>query len=195
MSPVQPTVPDAALDEPDREAPPAVVTAVAIGTAPLPIVAVYAVIFLVHGSVHPVQPPDVTSSKQGEFLAGWVALATFVVLTLGLLWFLNGRRRWLFAVLEFAILGVCITFASDDTVSGRTVSVLVAIASSVALVCAFLPQSWEYMRRREPRWLATFWQRVLRRRPTEPSGTAVAGSAEPTPAVSGLLRRHRTGDR
>jgi hypothetical protein len=196
---VQPTVPDAGppavLDEPDREAPPAVVTAVAIGTAPLPIVAVYAILFLVHGSVHPVQPPDVTSSKQGEFLAGWVALATFVVLTLGLLWFLNGRRRWLFAVLELAMLGVCITFASDDTVSGRTVSVLIAIASTIALVCAFLPQSWEYMRQREPRWLTTFWQRVLPRRRAAASGTAVAGSAEPTPVQSGMLRRRRTRER
>jgi hypothetical protein len=192
---VQPTVPDAALDEPDREAPPAVVTAVAIGTAPLPIVAVYTVIFLVHGSVHPVQPPDVTSSKQGEFLVGWATLAVFVVLTIGLLWFLNGRRRWPFAVLEIAMLGVCITFASDDTVSGRTVSVLVAIASVVALVCAFLPQSWAYMRRPMPRRLAALWQRVTPRQAATTADATVAGSAEPTPVVSGMLRRRRVRDR
>ena len=62
------------------------------------------VLFLVHGSVHPVQPPDVTSSKNGEFIAGWIALALFIVTAVSLLWLVNGRRRWPFAIVQLGIL-------------------------------------------------------------------------------------------
>lgn len=144
-------------DDVDREAPPAVVAAVAIGTAPLPIVGVYTVLFLVHGSVRPVQPPDVTSSKQGEFIVGWIALAVFIVLALSLFWLLNGRRRWPFALMQLAIAGLCIDFASDPTVSGRFVSVLIAVTSLIALAFAFAPSAWRHLDQPIPPWLGRRW--------------------------------------
>lgn len=64
-------------DDDERDTPPVVVAAVALGAAPLPFLAVYAVLFLTHGSVHPVQPPDITSSTSGEFIAGCVAALLF----------------------------------------------------------------------------------------------------------------------
>jgi small-conductance mechanosensitive channel len=149
-------------DDEDREAPPAVVAAVAIGTAPLPIIAVYTVMFLVHGSVHPVQPPDVTSTPGGEFVVGWIALVLFILLALALFWLLNGRRRWPFAVLELGVLALCIDFLVDDTVSGKTVSVLIAVTSMVALVFAFLPPAWVFLGQQTPPRLA----RVVSWRPS-----------------------------
>ena len=66
-------------DDDEREAPPLVVGAVSAGVAPLPFIAVYAIMFLIHGSIHPVNPPDVTRTKGGEFAAGLVALAVFIL--------------------------------------------------------------------------------------------------------------------
>lgn len=158
-------------DDIDRDAPPPVVAATAVGTAPLPIIGVYAVMFLIHGSLHPVQPPDVTSSKTGEFIVGWVALAVFVALTAALIMFLNGRRRWPFAVLQLGILGLCVDFAAQDTVSGQRVSILIALLTAAALVLAFAPAAWHHVGRPVPRWLATAWQR---RRPATPEGSEAA---------------------
>lgn len=163
--------PEVSRDDHDREAPAPVVAAVAIGTAPLPIIGVYAVMFLIHGSFHPVQPPDVTNSKTGEFVVGWIALAVFVALTAALISFLNGRRRWPFAVLQLGILGLCVDFAAQDTVSGQRVSILVALLSAVALVLAFTPAAWQHVGRPVPGWLAAAWQR---RRPAEAEGSEAA---------------------
>ena len=138
-------------DDYDRPTPGPVVAAVALGCAPLPIIAVYTIMFLVHGSVHPVQPPDVTGSKGGEFIVGWICLVVFVAGVTGLLWFLSGRRRWLFAVVEIGVLALAVDFIVDRTTGGTIVSVLVAIASALSLICAFSPQGWEYVRRPVPR--------------------------------------------
>jgi hypothetical protein len=183
-------------DEVDREAPPAVVTAVAIGTAPLPIVGVYTVLFLVHGSVHPVQPPDVTSSKQGEFVVGWIALAVFVLLTIALFWLLNGRRRWPFALMQVGLLALCIDFASDDTVSGRFVSVLIAIATVLALAFAFAPSAWRYLDRPVPPLLGSLWGRLpFPRRATEAAGGRhLAGSSVPSEVEPASLRRQHADE-
>lgn len=134
-----------------RETPSAVVWAVAAGTAPLPFLAVYAVLFIIHGSVHPVAPPDITSTQHGEFVAGLIALGLFVVAVVALLWMLNGRRRWPFVLVQLGMLATAIDFFVDVTKGGRLVSFVVAVAAFVALVCAFLPQSWQHVGRTVPR--------------------------------------------
>ena len=100
------TYPRAVRDEDDdpREAPPTVVGATAAGVAPLPFLAVYAVLFISHGSFHPVVPPDITTTKHGELVAGFIALGLFIVEALSVLWLMNGRRRWLFVLTQAATL-------------------------------------------------------------------------------------------
>ena len=94
------------MDDDDmREAPPAVIGAVAAGVAPTPFLAVYAVLFIAHGFFHPVQPPDITTTNTGEKIAGVVALALLLVMVLTIFWFLNGRRRWPFVIGQLATLG------------------------------------------------------------------------------------------
>lgn len=137
-------------DDDERQAPPVVVAAVALGTAPLPFLAVYSVLFLVHGTVHPVHPPDITSSKTGEAIAGLITLALFVVLIVALLWFLNGRRRWPFLVLELALLVTAIDLFLDSTVSGPVLCLLLAAAALAAIVLAVLPESWTHVGRPVP---------------------------------------------
>lgn len=158
-------------DDELRETPPAVVAAVAAGCAPLPFLAVYAVLFIVHGEFHPVVPPDVTSTQHGELVVGLIALALLAVSVVALWWMLNGRRRWPFAIVQLAVLGTSIDFVLDDTKGGRPVSVVLVLASIVAVVCAFLPQSWEHVGRKVP---------SRPRRRSMPLGSSPAPDSVPT---------------
>lgn len=138
-------------DDEVRDAPNAVVWAVAAGTAALPFLAVYAVMFIVHGGIHRVVPPDITNTSRGELIAGVVALALFVVDLAALLWMMNGRRRWPFLLVQLGMLGTAIDFFIDVTKGGRVVSFVVALASVAAIVCALLPPAWEYFGRPTPK--------------------------------------------
>jgi len=80
-------------DDDLRDTPPMVVGAVAAGTAPVPFLAVYSVMFIVHGGFHPVVPPDITSTAHGELVAGIITVALLIIAVTTLLWLLNGRRR------------------------------------------------------------------------------------------------------
>jgi hypothetical protein len=145
----------------DHETPPAVVGSVAAGTAPLPFLAVYAVLFIVHGGFHHVVPPDVTRTDKGELGVGLVCLVAFLIGAVTELWLLNGRWRWPFVVVQAAFLALAIDFLIDPTKGGRVVSGLVAVAALVALVLAAHPQAWEHVGLGVPRWLG----RVFGRRP------------------------------
>jgi hypothetical protein len=171
-------------DDDVRETPPMVVGAVAAGTAPVPFLAVYSVMFIVHGGFHPVVPPDITSTAHGELIAGIIALALLVVAVTALLWLLNGRRRWPFALVQLAVLGTAIDFVIDDTKGGRSLSAVLAVTSVVALVLAFTQQGWDHMGRTRPR---------RRRRPVRPAGSAPGSDTVPTTARS-VGRRARSKD-
>ena len=134
-------------DDPDgevRETPPTVIGAVAAGVAPAPFLLTYAVLFILHGTVFPVDPPDITGSQGGEALAGLVALAFLVLVVLGLSWFLSGRTRWLFLAGQLATLGTCVNFLLDSTSGQPEVPVVLIIASGAAVVLACVPPSWAW---------------------------------------------------
>jgi hypothetical protein len=134
-------------DDDPGEAPPVVVAGTAAGVAPLPFLAVYAVIFISHGSFHPVVPPDITTTKHGELVAGFIALALFIVEALSVVWFMNGRRRWLLVLTQAAALAASIYFLSDRTTGSPIIPILLLATSTTALVLALLPQSAAYVRR------------------------------------------------
>jgi hypothetical protein len=180
-------------DDDERETPPMVVGAVALGTAPLPFLAVYATLFIIHGSVHPVNPPDVTSSQHGELLAGVIALALFVLVVVSLLHFVNGRRRWPFAVLQAAMLGASIDFLVDTTKGGPVISVLIVVTTVIALGLAFAPDGWTHVGRSTPSIVERMYSPLTRkpRVTVHPATTPLAQSSEPTLVEPGSLRRQR----
>jgi hypothetical protein len=159
------------LDDEERSAPPAVVGAVAAGTAPLPFLAVYSVMFIVHGGFHPVVPPDITNTDRGELIAGIIALALFVLSIVALLWMLNGRRRWPFVVIQLLVLGAAVDFIVDGTRGGRLISWVLVISSLVALGFAFAGQSWDHVGRPRPK---------RPRRRALPAGSGAGPDATPT---------------
>jgi hypothetical protein len=156
-----------------RDTPGSVVGAVAAATASLPFLAVYAILFIVHGGVHPVAPPDITDTAHGELVAGFIALAWFVVAVTALLWLLNGRRRWPFVLVQAALLGTAVDFLIDPTKGGRGTSFIVALASLIALVLAFAPDTWEYVGRPRPK---------RRKRPAMPVGAGAGPDTTPDAA-------------
>jgi hypothetical protein len=152
-------------DDYTHQTPATVTAAVAGASAALPFLAVYAVIFIIHGSIKPVHPPDVTSTTGGELVAGLIAAALFVLLSLSLAWFLGGVRRWPLAVIELGITAASVDFIVDETRGGRSVAALVLLASLVSLVLMFAPSSWWWLDRTAPRWLVRVSDLVMRRQP------------------------------
>lgn len=147
---------------------------IALGVGPLPFLAIYAVLFIAHGFIYPVQPPDITGSRLGEGIAGIVCAAFFVIGTLVIFWFLNARRRWPFVIAQLATLGTSIDFVVDATKGPREVSLLLALTSLVAVTLALVPASWAYMgySRRRPQQAA----------PVPQSAPVPAGAASDVPA-------------
>ena len=154
-------------DDDVRESPPAVVGAVSVGTAPLPFLAVYAVLFILHGWFAPAHPPDITSSQTGELIAGIVAAVVFIVLTVTLWWLLNGHRRWPFALVQPALLAGAIYLLTDVAIGGRAVLILIAATTTVALALAFAPGGWSHVGRATPALIARLYRR--------PTGTHSGG--------------------
>lgn len=133
-------------DDLDREAPPVAVAAVAAGAVPVPFLAVYAVMFIVHGKFHPVVPPDITSTPNGEFVAGLVALVLFVVSLVAVIMMLNGSRRWPFVLVQLAVLAGAVDLIADSTRGGGITGFVLAAAAVVAIVLAFVPGTSAYVR-------------------------------------------------
>ncbi|MGH8860600.1 MAG: hypothetical protein ACRDVG_05090 [Jatrophihabitantaceae bacterium] len=154
-----------------REAPPVVIGAVAAGVAPLPFLAVYAVLFIARGTVRPVIPPDVGNSKTTELVAGLIALALFVLGSLACYWLLDGRRRWPFLACQTGVLGASAYFLADSSTGSPGVPVVLVVTSVIALVLAVLPASWLHVQRDVPGWLRR------RQRVADPAGAAEGPAA------------------
>src|SRR4051794_33060195 len=120
-----------------HETPSAVTGAVAAGAAPLPFLAIYAVIFVIHGSIKPVQPPEIGDSKNDVLIAGVIAAVLFFALMIGLYWLLSGVRRWPVALLQLGMCGLAGYLFLDDTAGGRTIAGLLVLASLASLVLMF----------------------------------------------------------
>jgi hypothetical protein len=170
-------------DDDERETPPLVVGAVAAGVAALPFIGVYAIMFLVHGSIHPVNPPDVTRTKGGEFAAGSVALVVFILASVAVLMFLNGSRRWPFLLVQVAVLGTAIWFYVDETKGGRGISLFIMLTSFAAVVLACAPQGWEHVRRTPPRLVSLAYRRPVP--PRAPIPAVIAPAPEDVPVSTG----------
>ena len=92
-------------------------------------------------------PPDITDSKQGELVAGLVALALFVLVIVAVVFLMSGRRRWPFVIVQVATIATCIDFIADETTGSPFVPILLLITSAAGLVLALVPQTAAHVRR------------------------------------------------
>ena len=128
-------------DYPDPTPTP-VIWSVALGVGPLPFLAVYSVLFIAHGWVYPVNPPDITSTATGEGVAGIIAAVLFLLGVVFTWWYLNGNRRWPFVIGQLATLVTCVDFILDRTTGGRAVPLFLVATSGLAIVLALVPSGW-----------------------------------------------------
>ena len=138
------------FDDHDRETPATVVGAIAAGVAPAPFLVTYSVLFILHGTVFPVDPPDITGSRGGETLAGVIALVFLGAIILGLGWFLSRRTRWFFLAGQLTTLAVSIDLLVDSTSGQPQVPIVLALTSTASIVLGCLPPSWNWTSDKPP---------------------------------------------
>lgn len=128
--------------DPDGDATPGpVVAAVALGVAPAALLGVYAVLFLLRGTVAPAEEPDITSSRGGETLAGAVALITAISLVVIVARTSAGRGPWPFVISQAIIVVGCAGLLIDSASGGRPISAVVGLVSVTALALTLVPIS------------------------------------------------------
>jgi hypothetical protein len=142
--------------------PAAAIGAVALGLAPVPFLGIYATLFILRGTVLPVSPPDITSTRSGEALCGVLALVFLIAIIIGDYLFLTRRDRWLFLVGQLLCLGICVDFVLDPSSGEPGVPVLLGLVSATAIACALVAPSWAWVSGSAPR------RPRLRRRSAEP---------------------------
>jgi hypothetical protein len=120
-------------DPHEADTPTPVITSIAAGVAPLPFLLVYSVIFIAHGYFWPVDPPDITTTRRGEGVAGLLAVLIALVIVLTLWWFLSTRRRWPHLLVQLAVLAVTIGFVAMPRTGSPTVPIALIVTSAVSL--------------------------------------------------------------
>ena len=182
----------------DDDAPtPGVVTgAVSIGTAPLPFLAVYTALFLLHGTIHPVHPPDIGSGQRDEVIAGTVTAVAFIVLSIALhavpeppppLAVRDPRARRVAGGVDVAV---------DNTRGGSAIGLLLAAAALVVARAGLRAGELGAHRRQCPPGSCGPYTAVglgVRHEEHEPT-IALPTSGEPTRTRPSVLRRSRTTD-
>lgn len=190
-------------DDYPEPTPTPVIWSVALGVAPLPFLGVYAVLFIAHGFVYPMNPPDITSTPHGEGIAGIVAGVLFLIGVFVLWQFLNGRRRWPFVIGQLATFGTAVDFVLDRTTGSAAVPLLLVATSAAATALALVPAGWRHTGFESERW-----QRAgrVRHRPVSPQTSvspvspvppvprdgSVFGASDVDAAISAIPERSRT---
>ncbi|SDJ15407.1 hypothetical protein SAMN05444157_2004 [Frankineae bacterium MT45] len=128
-----------------KDTPPIVIGSIACGVAPIPFLLTYSAIFLMHGTVFPVDPPDVTNSRFGEAMAGVVAVVYLVAIIVSIGWFLSQRRRWFFLLGQLVSFVVAVDFLLDSSTGDPEVPLMLVITTLGAMVLGLLPTSYHWI--------------------------------------------------
>jgi len=123
---------------------------IAAGVAPLPFLLVYSVIFIAHGFFWPVEPPDITTTRHGEAVAGLLAVVVAVVVVVTLWWFLSARRRWPHLLAQLAVLGTTIAFVADPRTGSPVVPIALIVTSAISVGLGLHPTSGAFVGSRTP---------------------------------------------
>ncbi len=147
--------PEGPAGRPKLVLPPSVVGAVAFGIAPSPLIAIYAFVFIAHGTFAPAYPPDITDSTTGEALIGGAVLVFLCVLVLGVFRFLMRRGRWLHLAAQALSLATCVGLVVDPNAGRPVVPILLGVAAAASIILTMVGPSWEWVSlRRDPDVLA-----------------------------------------
>ncbi len=125
--------------------PPSVIAAVSLGIAPVPFLGIYATLFILRGTIFPVSPPDITSTRGGEALSGVVALVYLIAIVVGVYLLLSQRDRWLFLVGQLVCLVVSVEFVLHPSSGEPGVPILLGVTSALAILFCLVGPSWAWV--------------------------------------------------
>jgi hypothetical protein len=130
--------------DPNRT-PGTIIGAVAAGTVVVPFLIVYSFLFIARGLFIQVEQPDITSSRTGEAIAGFIAVLFLLLVLIGMGRLLNGRDRWVFIAGQLIAFAVALDFIIDSSSGEPQVPALVLISALTAIVSACVPTSWAWV--------------------------------------------------
>ncbi len=135
------------MTEPDpHRTPGVVIAAVAAATVVVPFLIVYAFLFIMRGLFVQVEQPDITDTRSGEAVAGFVALAFLILVLWGMLRMLNGSNRLIFWAGQLITTGAAALFLLDTSFGQPQVPAVVLAAAVLAIVLSCLPAATRWVR-------------------------------------------------
>ena len=135
------------MTEPDPHRTPGIVIgAVAAATVVVPFLIVYAFLFIMRGLFVQVEQPDVTATRSGEAVAGFVALAFLILVLWGMLRLLNGSNRLIFWAGQLITAGAAARFLFDASFGQPQVPAVVLLAALLAILLSCLPPATRWVR-------------------------------------------------
>ncbi|MEO6702030.1 MAG: hypothetical protein ABI140_15345 [Jatrophihabitantaceae bacterium] len=133
--------------QPDPTATPGVVIgAVAAATVVVPFLMVYSFLFIVRGMFVQVEQPDITGSRSGEAVAGFIALAFLILVLWGMIRLLNGQHRLVFWAGQSITAAAAIKFLLDSSSGQPQVPAVVLVAALLAIGLSVLPATDRWVR-------------------------------------------------
>lgn len=135
------------MTEPDpHRTPGTVIAAVAAATVVVPFLLVYSFLFIVRGLFVEVEQPDITGSRSGEAIAGFIALAFLILVLWGMARLLNGSNRLVFWLGQLIAAAVSLDFLIDSSSGQPQVPAVTLIAALLAIALSVLPASTRWVR-------------------------------------------------
>jgi hypothetical protein len=129
----------------ESDMPPSAIAAVSLGIAPVPFLGIYATLFILRGTILPVSPPDITSTRGGEALSGVVALVYLIAIIVGVYLFLTQRDRWLLLVGQLVCLVVSVEFVLHPSSGDPGVPILLGATSALSIIFCLVGPSWAWV--------------------------------------------------
>ena len=135
------------MTEPDpHRTPGVVIAAVSAATVVVPFLIVYAFLFIMRGLFVQVEQPDITATRSGEAVAGFVALAFLILVLWGMLRLLNGSNRLIFWAGQLITAGAAARLLFDAGFGQPQVPAVVLLAALLAIVLSCLPRATRWVR-------------------------------------------------
>ena len=135
------------MTEPDpHRTPGVVIAAVSAATVVVPFLMVYSFLFIMRGLFVQVEQPDITASRSGEAVAGFVALAFLMFVLWGMIRFLNGSNRLVFWAGQLLAAATAATLLSSASFGDPQVPAAVLLAAVLAIVLSVLPPATRWVR-------------------------------------------------
>ncbi len=123
-----------------------VIGAVAAATVVVPFLIVYSFLFIARGIFVTPEQPDITSSRQGEAISGFIALIFLAFVLWGMTRMLNGYNRAVFWAGQLVTAGTAGYLLLDASAGEPQVPLVVFVASVLALLMSVTPQATRWVR-------------------------------------------------